>query len=240
MNCKQAEELLPLYAGRDLEEERAMLVAEHVQTCAACASVADEYSESIQLTEQLGPVDFSEAVYAGIRKRVLCEIEKETLAPPWSQTIASLFRPRLPWAVASVLVMLVSMLLIYFIVKRGNNEPQWADKRPAMVQPEKNEDSGPRHNAPPSESNGGEKQQIAGAHPRRKRFRAKSTETMSIANNFSRQPGNVPEGEVSPHPDSAALSKTLRVEIQTKDPNIRIIWFVQQETKPINSSSKGD
>ena len=239
MNCKQAEELLPLYAGRDLEDSHATLVSEHLQTCAACASVADEYSESIQLTEQLAPVDFSEAVYAGIRKRVLYEIEKEVLAPSWSQTIASLFQPRLTWAMASVLLMLVSMFLIYFIVKRGNNEPQRADKRPAMVQPGTTE--GPRRDEPPSKSTGGEKQQQAGVHPpRRKRFRAKSTEAVSIANNVSRQPGNVPEGEVSPHPDSAALSKTLRVEIQTKDPNIRIIWFVQQETKPINSSSKGD
>jgi Putative zinc-finger len=237
MNCKQAEELLPLYAGRDLDEERATLVSEHLQTCAACARLADEYCESIQLTEQLAPVDFSEAVYAGIRKRVLCEIEKQT-APPWSQTIASLFQPRLSWAIASVLLMVVSMFVIYFIVKKGNDKPQPADKRPAVVQPEKNE---PRRDESPSESTGAEKQQLAGAHQqRRKRFRAKSTEAMLVANSVSRQPGNVPDGVVPPHSDSAALSKTLRVEIQTKDPNIRIIWFVPQETKPINSSSKGD
>ena len=238
MNCKQAEELLPLYAGRDLDEERATLVSEHLQTCAACARVGDEYGESIQLTEQLAPVDFSEAVYAGIRKRVLCEIEKQT-APPWSQTIVSLFQPRLTWAVASVLLMVVSMFVIYFIVKRGNDKPQRVEKQPAVVQPGTNE--GPRRDESPSESTGTEKQQMVVVHQqRRKRFRAKSTEVMPVANNVSRQPGSVPEGVVSPHPDSAALSQTLRVEIQTKDPNIRIIWFVPQETKPINSSSKGD
>ena len=92
MNCKQTEELLPLYAGRDLEEERATLVTEHLQTCAVCARVANEYRESVVLTEQFAPPVFSEAVYAGIRQRVQREIETEALAPTWSHTIASLFR----------------------------------------------------------------------------------------------------------------------------------------------------
>src|SRR5688500_5200992 len=109
MNCKQAEELLPLHAGRDLEEQRATLVTEHMQTCAACARVADEYRESVQLTEQFGPPVFSEAVYAGIRQRVLREIETEAMAPAWSQTIASMFQSKLTWAIASVLLIVVSM-----------------------------------------------------------------------------------------------------------------------------------
>ena len=37
MNCKQTEELLPLYTGRDLEEKHAILVTEHLKTCAGCA-----------------------------------------------------------------------------------------------------------------------------------------------------------------------------------------------------------
>src|SRR6185369_12786606 len=109
MNCKQTEELLPLYAGRDLEEERATLVTEHLQTCAACARVANEYRESVRLTEQFAPPVFSEAVYAGIRQRVQREIEREALAQGWSHTIASLFRSRLTWAMASMLLIVVSL-----------------------------------------------------------------------------------------------------------------------------------
>src|SRR5215510_4383095 len=119
MNCKQTEELLPLYAGRDLEEKRATLVIEHLQTCAACAHVANEYRESVQLTEQFAPPVFSEAVYAGIRQRVLREIDTEAMAPAWSQTIASLFRSRLTWAIASMLLIVVSMFAIYFIMNSG-------------------------------------------------------------------------------------------------------------------------
>ena len=257
MNCKHAEELLPLYAGRDLEEKQATLVTEHVQTCAACARVADEYRESIQLTEQFGPPVFSEAAYAGIRQRVLREIETERMAPPLSQTIASSFRPRLRWAIASVLLIVASMFAIYFIVNRGNDEQQLADKQPAKLQPGMNEgsNSGPQDNEradlPPSVNTGGKKQQLAGVlQPWRKRSRnmlddrmntvgAKSPDALSTVIMVSSRPNSIPEAMGFPRRDSDALVKTLRVEIQTKDPKIRIIWFVQQETKPIIPSSKG-
>lgn len=255
MNCKQTEELLPLYAGRDLEEKRATLVIEHLQTCATCARVADEYRESVQLTEQFAPPVFSEAVYAGIRQRVLREIEIEALAPAWSQTIASLFRSRLTWAIASVVLIVVSMFAIYFIMNRGNVEQQLANQPPANVQPRTKErsNSGPQGNSlPPSVNTGGEKQQLVGVPQlqRRKRSRdtladrmntvaAKSPDATSTANNVSPQPSSLPEPMLFPHPNSAASIKPLRVEIQTKDPMIRIIWFIQPETKPVIPVSKG-
>lgn len=256
MNCKQVEELLPLYAGRDLEEKRAMLVTEHLQTCVACARVADEYRESVQLTEQFAPPVFSEAVYAGIRQRVQREIETEAMAPAWSQTITSLLRPRLTWAIASVLLIAVSLFAIYFIVSRGNDEPQLADKPPAKVQPGTKErsNSGPqggnRVDLPPVNTGRKEQQLAGGPQPQRKKSRdtfegrmesvgAKSRDAMSAANNVLPQPSNLPEPMLFPPGDSAALGKTLRVEIQTKDPKIKIIWFVQQETKSVIPSSKG-
>ena len=257
MNCKQAEELLPLYAGHELEEKHATLVTEHLQTCAACASVADEYRESVQLTEQFAPPVFSEAVYAGIRQRVMREIEAEAMAPAWSQTIANFFRPRLTWAIAGVLLIAVSLFAFYFIMNRQNDGPQLADKPPSNVQPGAKEDSnsgsqgGNRADLSPSVNTGGKKQPLAGVlQPPRKRSRdtladriktvsAKSSDAMSTANNVSQQPGSLPEPMVFPQSDSAASVKTLRVEIQTKDPKIRIIWFVHQETKPLIPSSKG-
>jgi hypothetical protein len=231
MNCKQTEELLPLHVGRDLEEKRAKLVTEHLQKCAACARVADEYRESVQLTEQFAPPVFSEAVYAGIRQRVLREIEMEAMAPAWSQTVASLFRSRVTWAIASVILIVVSMFAIYFI-NRGNVERQLANH---SAPPDNR-----RADLPPSVNTGGEKPQLAEVpqFKRRKRSRgtlddrintvaAKSPDASSTANNVSPQPSSLPEPALFPASDSAAFTKPLRVELQTKDPMIRIIWFVQ-------------
>jgi anti-sigma factor RsiW len=230
MNCKQAEELLPLYAGRDLEEKRATLVTEHLQTCAACARVANEYRESVRLTEQFAPPVFSEAVYAGIRQRVQREIATEALAPAWSHTIASLFRSRLAWAIASMLLIVVSMFAIYFMMNRGNVKPQLANQPPANVQPETNErsKSGPPDSSVPAGVNtGGEKQHLARGHQLQRRKRSRDT----LADRVNTVAAKSPE--------ATSTSKTLRVEIQTKDPKIRIIWFVEPETKPAIPSSKG-
>jgi hypothetical protein len=52
---------------------------------------------------------------------------------------------------------------------------------------------------------------------------------------------NLAEPDVVPARDPAISEKTLRVEMQTKDPNIRIIWFTPQPTKQASPSkfSKG-
>ncbi|HSE15501.1 MAG TPA: zf-HC2 domain-containing protein [Pyrinomonadaceae bacterium] len=226
MNCKQVEDLLPLYAGGDLEEKRARSVAEHVRTCAACARVADEYRDSVQLTEQFAPPVFSEAVYAGIRQRVLREIETE--APSWSQTIASVFRPRLTWAIAGVLLIVVSMFAIYFIVNKRTEDPKLANKPPANSVPQDSK----QEDVSPPENTGSKKQEWAGAsQPRRKKSRA-NMNTVAAKSPVAMPTPGLPEPVVFPLHDSAASVKPLRVEIQTKDPRIRIIWFVQQETNP--------
>jgi hypothetical protein len=52
---------------------------------------------------------------------------------------------------------------------------------------------------------------------------------------------NLGEPDAASVRDPATSGKTLRVEMQTKDPNIRIIWFAHQPTKQDSPSkfSKG-
>ena len=101
MNCKQLDELLPLYAGRDLDEKRARLVSEHVQICSECASAAAEYREAVELAQHFAPPVFTDNVYASVRRQVMQQIEddepKALLLP---QLIGSWFRPRIAWAAA--------------------------------------------------------------------------------------------------------------------------------------------
>jgi hypothetical protein len=42
-----------------------------------------------------------------------------------------------------------------------------------------------------------------------------------------------------PARDPAASEKTLRVEMQTKNPNVRIIWFAHQPIQQDSPGSKG-
>jgi hypothetical protein len=265
MHCKHIQELLPLYVGRDLEKKLAKLVKAHVQSCAECARLAEEYGEAQQLLQLFEPPPFSEAVYAGIRQRVLREIGRESTAPTLPQLVASLFRPRIRWAGAAALLLAVSVVAFYFIANRRNDRQQVADSGRTVDQTRSDErpsapsqddesavspsPSGKQSDGPPPASTGrntGADTTIAGSvnrtgqSQRRKSPGASANRARSVAVNTPDrwmtggafpESSNLAEPDAVPARDPATSAKTLRVEMQTKDPNIRIIWISQQRTK---------
>jgi hypothetical protein len=249
MNCKQVQELLPLYVACDLEEKRARLVMAHVQSCAECAGFADEYRETRQLLQQFAPPPFSEAVYAGIRQRVLREIGREATAPGLSRLLGSLFRPRLRWAVATALLLAVFVFGFYFI---ANRRPNLINERQQVVDNVRPEDRPASPAIKTSEGltptstvkNRGSLQRLAGGtHQSQRRKRTggvpdrtspatvDSADSRSLRAEAAPNGNNPAEAGAVPTRDSATSEKTLRVEMQTRDPNIRIIWFTPQPTK---------
>ena len=266
MNCKHVEELLPLYVGRDLEQKPANLVTSHLQSCAECAALANEYQETRQLLQKFEPPLFNEAIYTGIRQRVLREIERESSLPGLPQLIASVLRPRLRLAIATSLMLAISALAFYFIPTRTNDRQQVAESRHATDQKtgderpkEVSQRQGPvtsspsfskKKDGPPLMRNMGTDTRIAGAfdptqQPQRRkssgvtadRARSLAVNTPSTRSLTTKgSPGNnITESHVLSGGNQATPEKTLRVEIQTKDPNVRIIWFshprVQQESE---------
>ena len=132
MNCKQLDELLPLYAGRDLDEKRARLVSEHLQICSACARVAGEYRDAVELTQHFAPPVFSDNVYASVRRQVMQQIEDEPTAPLLPQLFASWFRPRMAWAAASALIIAFGFFALYLVVNRTADVQPVAENHPAV------------------------------------------------------------------------------------------------------------
>ena len=253
MNCKQIQELLPLYVARDLEETRAQQVTAHVQSCAECAGSADEYRETRQLLQQFAPPPFSEAVYAGIRQRVLREIEREATAPGLSRLLESLFRPRLRWAVATALLFAVSVFAFYFIANRTNDRrdgQQVAESGRTVGGPTSSSIKASEVLPPASPvNNRGPVQGLAGGTHQSQRKRTAGapdrSATVNSADTRSMTAQTLPDGRSEPDAvparEPATSEKTLRVEMQTEDPNIRIIWFTPQPTKQDSPSkfSKG-
>lgn len=254
MNCKHVQELLPLYVGRDLEEKRAQLVTAHLQSCAECAGAADEYRGSRQLLQRFAPPAFSEGAYAGIRQRVLREITQESnAAPALPNFVASLFRPRLNWAMATALLLAVSGFTFYFINQRNAEQQAKSPARGSELTASPSPASTP-NNGPPSMSSGaGAGTTIVnnsgtGSAPnsvgirgsdrtnqpqRRKPPRAAVNlpDPGSMAAQVSPQDNNIAELNTVLAGNPAATEKTLRMEMQTSDRNIRIIWFYPQPTK---------
>lgn len=253
MNCNQIENLLPLYVGRELDPRSDRLVTAHVESCAACSAAASEYQQTRELLQESTSPAFSEGVYAGIRQNVWRQIESESTTVSMSELIAGWFRPRVIWAAASALLVAVLALGIFLIGNRST-PPQkgtvnvseidrdGSNKQIAAVPPPAT--STPSPVAPRDGVKGPRQVYFRRSERKRDRNRAPDRLNTLVANapdalpNTSGSPrlGTSSDSDPSPARDS---EKTLRMEIQTKDPNIRIIWFAQRDTKPVSHNSKG-
>jgi hypothetical protein len=243
MNCKQVHELLPLFVGHDLEDSRARQVAAHVQECAHCAGAADEYRETRQMMQQFSPPQFSEGVYAAMRQRVWREIEADSTPPALSRFVIGWFRPRLGWAAASVLLIALALSVIYLIANRIDRR-QLVVKVPHASHEQTGTQPAREQQAPLTSSlHDGRKDGRPTIRPRRNyqkvvsdRADAIAPKTSSASPEVSSKLNNSTES-VSPSGDQSATP--LRMEWQTKDPNIRIIWFSRPDTTRVSNGSKG-
>ena len=252
MNCKQIEKLLPLYVGHDLDAQSERLVTAHVESCSACSIAAGEYRQTRELLQEFALPVFSEDVYAGIRQDVWRQIESESRTRSWWEDMFALFHPRLATAVATAVLIAVSAFGIYFIANRLSRPNQTAGTVP-FVNPKaenKEEPSGsPKEKTSvlPVTSNETPGARLAVRRPTRQRIHRnvipESQDSLALANSSPSptvytpiDPDNSARTDESTDNDS---KNTLRMEIQTKNPNIRIIWFSQRETKRVSPTSKG-
>ena len=231
MNCQSVQELLPLYVSRDLDEDRVQLIAAHVHSCAACFDSAQEYDQMRELAHEFAPPAFSDAVYSGIRERVWQEIERENESKPalLTQFVAGLFRPRFRWAVASALIVAAALVAFYLIADRAN------DRRPvALVPPQ----ALPRTYNAVATSSPADTGKVPRIHRPQtgKRTVPAPDRAPVVAETKNRQPSGETEAALNSNkvaePGAGQSSeKVFRLEMQTKDPNIRIIWLTPQRTK---------
>ena len=181
---------------------------------------------------------FSEAFNSGIRQSVWREIQRETpdtKAAPVTRLFDRLFRPRLGWAVASALLLAVGLSAFYFIAHRGNDNPQVANT-PRELAPPKGPSS-----SPSNQGSKGSEAAIVSGEPKqrphlRKRLgpRADGVHTLALAKRpqWSNDTEAALESNKLAGPNAVQSSgKFFRLEMQTKDPNIRIIWLTPQRTK---------
>jgi hypothetical protein len=230
VNCNQAQELLPLLAGRDLEEKQATLVAAHVESCEECAHSAEEYREAQHMVRLYAPPPFSEEDYAGMRRSVLREIERGPTAFTVPALIGGLFRPRIRWAIATALMLAVSVFAFYFMANRKN------DAKQIVIN---GGDASPSSEEAPSNPPAADQPLPLSAPPHTplpgKVFKAGGGTSSPNKHNRLMFARVSPRAPIVAQPDTSDVpafsEKTTRVEIQTKDPNIRIIWFSPRPTK---------
>jgi hypothetical protein len=246
MNCNQVNKLLPLYAGHDLVKSREHLVTAHLQTCAACSLAAAAYRDARELMHDFAPPVFGDEVYAEIRRTVWQQIERK---PKWRSVFESVtvwFEPQFAWAAAAVLMVTVSIVGLYFINREFAVRPTGIVDIPKIVPA-----IGPAPErpgvAPLITGEGLTSRRLANMPKRQRR-----PDRMVAPDRGNSLVAYSPDVEVTTVQSSSPVvgtdnmdfaapgaDKTLRMEIQTKNPNIRIIWFSQREPKPLTTPSKG-
>src|SRR5262245_23382813 len=230
-HCTQVEKLLALYIEGDLDRETETGVTSHLARCSLCKALAEEFSTSQQWLRSYTPPDFDSDSFADSRRAVLQQTARRGRS--WVMFARSLApMPRLALAMLIVAI-LVGVLVATIALTRTTG----SDSRDLQT------NYPPSNNSPtpPGGEKFTEKREViddAVIHPT-KRQRSTNRTMQSVIKFASLVPPVLPPRANTPdfaaEQDSAASLGTfevdladtemLRIEIETGDPQIRIIWF---------------
>lgn len=234
MNCRRVEELIPLYVENDLDKEVMRGVSLHVSECEKCGKLLNEYQESQEWLRSQKTPEFDSAFFADLKQGVLREIECQRLQISfWKMLFGGRVKPIL--AAAFAFILLFAMAIFYYANSKSVASSQIANEvntpfdMGAMV-------SQKTSSAKPALKRDSESHSLRRA-VHRQRYRTPNdklpvtvdTESSSIAENRN-------ETNRVNTVANASSQEMTRIEFQTNDPKIRIIWFVPKS--PESESSR--
>ena len=237
MSCKRAEKLMPLYAAGDLPAGReSRAVAAHVAGCASCAALAEEFRASREWARTSDAVpEFGDEFYEQLRAGVLDRVNRDTR--PAAPSRVAFFFPalfagrRLAYAASLALAACALALSLYFgrdtslprrddLARTPPTRNVIAPPPPAHAEPTPDASRDARETARPNlkRAGGGFKRTPTPRRAAPTHDAAPARELTAAANDAARQ-------GVAPAAPRAETASASRIEIQTADPNIRIIWL---------------
>ncbi len=246
MNCRKATQQIPLFVEADLNAAEMQQVTLHIETCTACRGIVAEFQASQSSLRATTAPAFDEAMLAEMRGAV----QREIVRLPARLPVLEWLLPRGNWKLACVAVVMlcVSGFVFYsqFKTKSESVVSALRDQlsadaccgtgsvrdlnlrapihdrsagrarspyRNQVAPPAKQVASVLREKQPPSEVKPDNSVETATASPVLAFVQSQPEETLSA-----------PEPEM------------LRMEIQTADPNIKIIWLTPKEPARTNSA----
>jgi hypothetical protein len=247
MRCTHAEKLIPLFAGDDLPVREAGALRRHLESCANCRRLAAEFEESRDWLRGFAAPQFEEAMLDGMRDSVLRDIGRIENRARWIHWIVPGWNLRFAASTAALLLIALFAAYVYHgrqprmvpdkenIVKTN----QGGDQKDSTGNAQRNDEGIKTRSSP-----------VPTRHPPRKHARG-------IVENPGRKPVQLPDlaianatiippsiniGPVFEPPPGADIAlddaifnrEMTRIEFQTADPNIRIIWLAPKDS---NSSS---
>ena len=238
MRCTHAEKLIPLFAGDDLPAREAAALRRHLESCANCRRLAAEFEESRDWLRGFAPPQFDEAMLDDLRDSVLGGIGRIEYRSRWIQWIVPGWNLRFAFATSLALLLLVAWFGLVINRRQPPNDPkpnqaeaQKGGRKQVESQSGKNSHEGANNDKRTAKSNPGRR------GPMQKMIKPRLNESLQtnermIEPDLIAQHMNTGQTATDPSavPDPANIDPDanrdmLRIEIQTADPNIRIIWF---------------
>lgn len=240
MNCRRVEKLIPLYVEGDLASGTADLLTSHLAWCGRCNWLADEYKESQSWLRSSEPPEFDEASLKGLKAGVLRRIAETSARPSLLASLVQQWSRRQVFALSAAMLIIFSVVVFYIYQARMSVKPSVveANRQPDSESPPSNE---PRQTPDTEAATGAglNKQR----HGNNRANLAARTGTPMVPKqtfeppfvsqmNWPEESGTVPPKPTDALPGSADDPREmLRIEMQTSDPNIRIIWFAPKEVE---------
>ena len=247
MNCRRVQKSIPLYVEGDLDFHATAKIELHLEQCGRCNWIADEYKESQAWWRSDDLPRFDEARLGAIKSNVLMAIDDAAKNRSRFAWLGAYFSRRYVFALATAMVILSAAVVLYLYQQRGNAS---RDSNVAGVE------STPGKDEPTDSVNNAANDTVTGRHSggtQKQRYRRQIVRTSrrSLASKPSiDRDVNVEQSvtattiETVPSPPLYTSSRrdpdVLRIEIQTSDPKIRIIWFAPKETDSHQSKPATD
>jgi anti-sigma factor RsiW len=240
MNCTIVETLLPLYVEGDASEREAEAVRSHLSGCQDCRAVAEEFRASQSRLHNFAAPEFGAAFYEQIRGAVLREINSgnanDARRPSLFEALRASFQWRPAVAFSLALLMLAGALSLTALYR---SRLETGAALSALDKSMGDFSLSPQIEAEriDRDSNGGSVRVSNTGFTARNTARQRSARgaratvqpesAMPQSTNTAATASAEVKQKTAPVNQNAAapVQAVARMEIQTSDPNIRIIWL---------------
>ena len=257
MNCRRIEKLIPLYVEGDLEGDEAAAVLAHAETCGNCRELVAGYEASQRWLRSHTPPDFDDALFDAVKRGVMKEIDEQAKRPSLFGFFADHLTPRLVFVATAALLIIFVALTVRFYSGKSTAVPNPSDLAETAPAPPVAPPPGDLEKAPIA---------ILTDHDRNRKKRVSSAPVkkslMALNRNDMRAHPPEPEmfvaqekielpevmwntetnSELNSEANAKEMLEMLRIEFQTSDPNIRIIWLSHKEadSQPLKPMTETD
>jgi hypothetical protein len=239
MNCEQFERLIALNVEGDLPQPQQIKLTTHLTICGSCYRFAEEIRDSQSALRSYTGEDFDDALLAGIRRNVMSQIKDGAVTLTYWQQLAKWLGirdlHRFAWAISGIAAVLaLTATVMFYAVARSGANLDIAITAPTFQLP----DSGVSSRQPDRQISMNRAPRVRhqlGLKKQRDLLNegvdesASSTSISSFPSNMMNATTQIASGSGIDDSVPVPGKDVTRIEMQTANPNIRIIWFVEKK-----------